>query len=585
MRGGTAEIMVGCRRLRAGGGRSNVSRSSIEGGTFEPRQRGPPLTPTEDETDNAVLGKWFRNLLLGVLAVTGLRAWSKGLLNEYLPSPKQVVLWLANVRRGKAQPRADRFRIVLCWLDNDRAGDNTRHVAEAFTRVEGVSLVRTARIVAAPGASEDWRNTMQKDARSVLEQWHADLAVVGLVKESGKALSLWFVPRSGEGTLRRGDESYELDNATLGPDFHDDLRAELTSVALVAVAPLAETETRGRVLENGLREATAKLATLLNKNPVDEPERRARLHLSLGNALATLGEREVSTERLEQAVVAYRAALDKPTRERVPLGWAAAQNNLGNVLQALGEREVSTERLEQAVVACRAALEEYTRDRVPLDWAATQNNLGNALQALGTRESGTAHLAQAVVAYRAALEEYTRDRVPLDWAMTQNNLGNALQLLGTREISTERLEQAVVAHRAALEERTRDRVPLDWAMTQNNLGNTLLALGVREIGNEHLEQAVVAHRAALEERTRDRVPLNWAATQNNLGNVLLALGERETGTERLEQAVVAYRAALKEYTRDQVPRHWATTRNNLSNALRALRERAASNGQTPAGSD
>ena len=233
--------MVGCRRLRAGGGRSNVSRSSIEGGTFEPRQRGPPLTPTEDETDNAVLGKWFRNLLLGVLAVTGLRAWSKGLLTEYLPSPKQVVLWLANVRRGKAQPRADRFRIVLCWLDNDRAGDNTRHVAEAFTRVEGVSLVRTARIVAAPGASEDWRNTMQKDARSVLEQWHADLAVVGLVKESGKALSLWFVPRSGEGTLRRGDESYELDNATLGPDFHDDLRAELTSVALVAVAPLAET--------------------------------------------------------------------------------------------------------------------------------------------------------------------------------------------------------------------------------------------------------------------------------------------------------------------------------------------------------
>ena len=108
---------------------------------------------------------------------------------------------------------------------------------------------------------------------------------------------------------------------------------------------------------------------------------------------------------------------------------------------------------------------------------------------------------------------------------------------------------------------------------------------MREIGNEHLEQAVVAHRAALEERTRDRVPLNWAATQNNLGNVLLALGERETGTERLEQAVVAYRAALKEYTRDQVPRHWATTRNNLSNALLALRERAASNGQTPAGSD
>ena len=47
--------------------------------------------------------------------------------------------------------------------------------------------------------------------------------------------------------------------------------------------------------------------------------------------------------------------------------------------------ESGTERLEQAVEAYRAALEEYTRERVPLDWAMTQNNLGNALQALGKR--------------------------------------------------------------------------------------------------------------------------------------------------------------------------------------------------------
>ena len=77
-------------------------------------------------------------------------------------------------------------------------------------------------------------------------------------------------------------------------------------------------------------------------------------------------------------------------------------------------------------MAYRAALQEWTRDRVPLDWAMTQNNLGNALRRLGERESGTARLEEAVTAYRAALEEMTRERVPLDWAMTQNNLGNAL---------------------------------------------------------------------------------------------------------------------------------------------------------------
>ncbi len=118
----------------------------------------------------------------------------------------------------------------------------------------------------------------------------------------------------------------------------------------------------------------------------------------------------------------------------------------------LGERESGTARLEEAVAAYRAALEERTRERVPLDWAMTQNNLGNALETLGERESGTARLEEAVAAYRAALEERTRERVPLEWAMTQMNLGNALEMLGERESGTARLEEAVAAYRAALEE-------------------------------------------------------------------------------------------------------------------------------------
>ena len=94
------------------------------------------------------------------------------------------------------------------------------------------------------------------------------------------------------------------------------------------------------------------------------------------------------------------------------------------------------------MAAYRAALRERTRDRVPLQWAATQNNLGNALQTLDEWESGTARLEAAVAAYRAALQERTRDRVPLQWAMTQNNLGSALAILGERESGTARLEAA-----------------------------------------------------------------------------------------------------------------------------------------------
>lgn len=122
----------------------------------------------------------------------------------------------------------------------------------------------------------------------------------------------------------------------------------------------------------------------------------------------------------------------------MPLEWATTQNNLGNALTALGERESGTERLEEAVGTYRAALEELTRDRVPLRWSGRQDNLGYALTALGERESGTERLEEAVEAYRTALEERTRDRVAIDWAMTQSNQGCALT--ASREIGQDRID-------------------------------------------------------------------------------------------------------------------------------------------------
>jgi exonuclease VII small subunit len=307
--------------------------------------------------------------------------------------------------------------------------------------------------------------------------------------------------------------------------------------------------------------------------PAASTNEQGAAHKNLGNALAALGERESGTARLEEAVAAYRAALEEYARERVPLDWAVTQNNLGNALATVGEWESGTARLEEEVAAYRAALEERTRERVPLEWAMTQSHLGTALQALGVRESGTARLEEAVHAYRAALEERTRERVPIDWAVTQNNLGHALWTLGERESGTARLEEAVQAYRAALEERTRERTPLLWATTQNNLGNALAKLGRRKNGTARLEEAVQAYRAALEERTHERVPLDWAMTQNNLGVALQTLGERESGIARLEEAIEAYRAALEEWTRERVPLQWAASHGNQGVAKMLISDR------------
>ena len=217
--------------------------------------------------------------------------------------------------------------------------------------------MRSARLVTAPGAADDWVPAIQQGAFEVLEEWRADLAIVGLVKKSGESLSLWFVPRSGDGTLDRPDPTFRLEDVTLGPDFHEDLRAQLSATALAAVAPLASTELRGQNLEQGLKDTTEKLSSLLKGPTIGDPKRRAALYVALGTALQSLGERESGTGCLKQAVEAHRAALEVLVRERVPLYWVAAQISLGNALGTLGKRESGTARLEQAVKAYRAALE------------------------------------------------------------------------------------------------------------------------------------------------------------------------------------------------------------------------------------
>ena len=478
------------------------------------------------------LGKWSAGIIATVFAGLFL-GWSTDHLSTDALVPARAWLALENLWRGDPPPPGERFRIVLSWLEDDISGKDTKSVATALRNVGGIELMRSACIVEASGAKDKWLPAMQQSARAVLEDWHADLAILGEVKESQRSLNLWLVPRSSDGTLGRGDQPYLLTNVTLGEDFRDDLQAQLTATALAAVAPLADTEVRGRVLERGLRDATEKLSGLLENPTISSREHLAALYLAYGNALWALGERESGNERLEEAVAAYRAALEGFTRDQVPLDWAVTQNNLGTALSTLGRRERGTARLEEATTAFLEVLKVLTRDRFPLEWAATKDKLGTALWAWGKRESGNERLEEAVAAYRAALEVRTRERVPLDWAATQNNLGTALSALGRRERGTARLEEATAAYRAALQEYTRDRVPLYWAITQNNLGTTLWALGERESGTGRLEEAVAVFRVALEERTRERVPLDWALTQHNLGTALETLGQRESGTRRL----------------------------------------------------
>ena len=114
-------------------------------------------------------------------------------------------------------------------------------------------------------------------------------------------------------------------------------------------------------------------------------------------------------------MAAFQASLEERKQTLVPLEWAATQNNLGSALARLGEHEIGTARLEQAVAAYRAALIERTREQVPLDWAASLGNQGVSMMLIADRTNDGA-LAEAAAGQIETAYETLRDAGQEQWA-------------------------------------------------------------------------------------------------------------------------------------------------------------------------
>lgn len=547
-------------------------------------------------------------------------AWLTGFLNQFVPCPARSLLAVQNLLRVRRTSSTDRFRFVLCWLVEDRDGKNNRTVVRAFRDVGGVELVRSARLVGAGGALDDWKASVQESALAVLEDWDGDVAIVGEVKRSEDVLSLWFVPASGKGTLEQGDRFYKLQASTLGGDFQEDVRAQLAVVGLTAVSPRAYTKERRGALEDGLRVGTNKLARILDRGAIEHPEHRAALQRALGNAYRILGKHGDDTDYLKKAVWAFRAALADTTREQRAIDWADIQGELGDVLQALGRRTGDSAYFAEAVTARRAALEEYTRDALRpaslLLWSIRQTSLGDALKSLGETQGDVAVLDEAEEALQAVLDEelgesatyqrifagYHLGHVLLargrltgrkgDFARaveihrtaaveaesgntavrrdSQARLGRTLIELWRRDDDTVQLEQAVDALEGAVRSDTPEDRDYKWAATQRDLGDALVALGRRKSGSDEFEKAVKAYRAALDTYPREEMPGLWALVQVQVGNVLLELGTRGGDVGSLNAALAAYELALEEKEREHVPLLWCTAHTNLGATFQSL---------------
>lgn len=129
-----------------------------------------------------------------------------------------------------------------------------------------------------------------------------------------------------------------------------------------------------------------------------------------------------------------------------------ALNELANSLRSLGEMEQGTEHLEEAILAYRAALKNSDLFSDPRDWATSQHNLGYALWLVATRDQNASSLflAQSVDAYRAALGYRSREQDARAWGLTQNNLGVSLFDLAKVSRGTQELILAIEAFNATL---------------------------------------------------------------------------------------------------------------------------------------
>ena len=161
-------------------------------------------------------------------------------------------------------------------------------------------------------------------------------------------------------------------------------------------------------------------------NPGDLEDRDRSKGLYQFEALSVDVDAAIAPDTSSRGSGLATAAADATSQQKVSDAWAEEQYELGRQLVSQGERNSGTVELNNAVLAFRAALGEWPKDENMLRWAATQSDMGYALALLGRRQSDIGLLEQAAAACRNALSATTHDRTPLLWAAAQHNLGFAL---------------------------------------------------------------------------------------------------------------------------------------------------------------
>jgi tetratricopeptide (TPR) repeat protein len=410
---------------------------------------------------------WLKALAVSVLMLLSSALWAATNTADTKLAEQKVANTELKQLLDQEKDKSRQLEIQSLKEQVAAAVNNSQKAADWWINATGVLLTIVGLVVAVLGVFVPFVLT-RNQRRKLDEQEKTLTALTTQVTEAATSIQSQVQKAQADVAVIEQQKNNLLDAANLDPAKVAPGTPEALKVqnALAAASDQLEkdqpidVQLRLRALAAQAKNEWATALSLWQQLLDKDPDNGLTL-LALGNAHISYAQQQVSPEEQKRVYMQAIAHFHQAIVRLSGLNYAEAQNNLGNALATLGQRESDPEQLQAAVSAFREALKERTRERVPLGWAMTQNNLGNALATLGQRESGPEQLQEAVSAYLEALKEYTRERVPLDWAMTHNNLGSALQTLGQRESDPELLQAAVSTYREALKERTRARVPLD----------------------------------------------------------------------------------------------------------------------------
>ena len=336
--------------------------------------------------------------LVGLVVLACIGIWWQWDHITKLPGVEPLVERITERTLPKAIP--GKFNIAVARLEGDDKGETKRLILEALAEFPSVATLSFDRLVGSEQSDMAQAELEGHErARTLLNKSGADVLIWGVVlRQGGKSVPKLYWTPAQDAAQAPSPRRYQVTESLSLPSlFWQDLTNVLGLLVATNDAEFAAQE--GKYTADKLLPFIQRVRGLLQSSSMERwsASTRAQVLVILGSALDRYGDQSGQNEPLQEAVVAYREALNEHTREKVPLNWASTQNNLGLALTRLGERESGTARLEEAVVAYREALKESTREKVPLSWASTQNNLGLALTRLGERESGTARLEEAVV--------------------------------------------------------------------------------------------------------------------------------------------------------------------------------------------